>query len=82
MKLHSLTLLIAMMSLYVQGQTGNATSAQIINGGCLTDPNFCLNMARCGINGNCICPSYFYGQRCESQITQQKRVTLREMGIG
>ena len=38
----------------------NVTQA-VLDGGCLVSPSFCLNGARCGINGNCICPRYFYG---------------------
>ena len=41
-----------------------------------------MNAAKCGINGNCICPRYFYGQRCETQISSSKKVIFKEKGIG
>lgn len=41
-----------------------------------------MNSAHCGINGNCICPRYFYGPRCETQIPKAKQVKMREIGIG
>ena len=36
----------------------------------------------CGINGNCICPKYYYGQRCETQISSSRKVIFKEKGIG
>jgi hypothetical protein len=41
-----------------------------------------MNSARCGINGNCICPRFFLGPRCETQIAKAKQVKIREIGIG
>ena len=41
-----------------------------------------MNAAKCGINGNCICPRFFYGQRCETQISSTKKVIFKEKGIG
>jgi len=38
------------------------------NGDCLSTSNFCLNNARCGLNGNCICARFFYGKQCELSI--------------
>jgi len=35
----------------------------------------------CGINGNCICPRFYYGLQCDTVITTGKRVQLRELGM-
>jgi len=76
-------LVIAIMFLHrAEAQPTNVTSASVLNGGCLTDLRFCLNDGKCGINGNCICPRYYYGQRCQEQIVTDKRVTFESHGIG
>jgi len=63
--------------------TSNSTTTALITGdNCLTNSNFCLNGARCGLNGNCICAKFFYGSNCENSIAKDKRVTLIEKGIG
>ena len=38
------------------------------NGDCLSTSNFCMNNAKCGLNGNCICARFFYGKQCELSI--------------
>ena len=42
-------------------QDSSNVTQTVLDGGCLISPSFCLNGARCGINGNCICPRYFFG---------------------
>lgn len=42
-------------------QDASNVTQTVIDGGCLATPSFCQNGARCGINGNCICPRYFFG---------------------
>ena len=52
------------------------------NSGCLYDPSYCLHAdALCGINGNCICPTFYSGTRCETTYERAGMTTLKAEGI-
>ncbi|TNV77351.1 hypothetical protein FGO68_gene17631 [Halteria grandinella] len=61
--------------------TQNTTTPIQYGSSCLVDSAFCLNGALCGINGNCICPRYYFGSQCETTIAKDKRAQIKDLGM-
>ena len=59
-------------------------SCQSTVSGCLTNSTYCLNNAKCGFNGNCICPRFFTGMQCETamEVTIQPAIKSETLPSG
>ncbi|CDW84981.1 UNKNOWN [Stylonychia lemnae] len=43
---------------------------------CDSNPSYCKNEGICGVNGFCICQSFYYGDRCENKDPESEQAVL------